>query len=248
VVGGVERRNAQTGQLLYYLLVLQLRRIQLYLSPTERPNTYSPPHDALGIFVEEGKVCYDCVNTGLCGTFSSTSTNMGNPMGGNRLPELSGDLLGSLAAPETACRCSEEAVASLPILLDDTVSPSSPRATRRGMTGCRSSAGAREAESELACCSVGSCSFAVHYSVSFYFPFFSLKDLCKASWFLIQWKRSLAVSEMNRPRHDYCWSTHREGYVTTTYFLIKLHTFFKGSINNIPMLPLTKTLRLMLIA
>jgi hypothetical protein len=56
-VGQVERQNSQIGQLLYYLVTVQLRRIQLYLSPSEIPNHYGAPHDILGIFMEQGKVC-----------------------------------------------------------------------------------------------------------------------------------------------------------------------------------------------
>ena len=56
-VGMVERRNSQLGQLLYYLVTLQLRRIQLYLTPTERHNSYGAPHAVLGVFMEESKVC-----------------------------------------------------------------------------------------------------------------------------------------------------------------------------------------------
>ena len=55
-VGQVERWDSQIGQLLYYLTALQLRRIQLFLSPSERPNTHGEPHEVLGLFMEQGKV------------------------------------------------------------------------------------------------------------------------------------------------------------------------------------------------
>ena len=56
-VGQVQRRDSQIGQLLYYLTALQLGRIQLFLSPSERPNTHGEPHEVLGLFMEQGKGC-----------------------------------------------------------------------------------------------------------------------------------------------------------------------------------------------
>ena len=53
-VGGVERRNSQIGQLLYYLVVVQL---QEFLSPLKQPCNITQPKDVLGFFMEQGKVC-----------------------------------------------------------------------------------------------------------------------------------------------------------------------------------------------
>ena len=55
-IGTVERRNSQIGQLLYYLVAVQLQQIQLYLSPTEREFEHNLPTKTLGLFIEEGKV------------------------------------------------------------------------------------------------------------------------------------------------------------------------------------------------
>ena len=49
-------RNSQIGQLLFYLVVLQLKRLQLYLSPLTRQAGHGPLQKALGLFMEEGKV------------------------------------------------------------------------------------------------------------------------------------------------------------------------------------------------
>ena len=53
--GTVARRNSQIGQLLYYLVAVQLQQIQLYLSPTEREFEHDIPAKTLGLFIE-GKV------------------------------------------------------------------------------------------------------------------------------------------------------------------------------------------------
>ena len=55
--GGVGGRNTQVGQLLYYLVAVQLSQIQQYLSPLKGPND-TLPTDVLGLFMEQGKVCY----------------------------------------------------------------------------------------------------------------------------------------------------------------------------------------------
>ena len=55
-IGTVERRNSQIGQLLHYLVAVQLQQIQLYLSPTEREFEHNLPTKTLGLFIEEGKV------------------------------------------------------------------------------------------------------------------------------------------------------------------------------------------------
>ena len=49
VMAGVKFRNSQIGQLLKYLLIIQLWRIQLFLSENDK--------DPLGVLVEQGKVC-----------------------------------------------------------------------------------------------------------------------------------------------------------------------------------------------
>ena len=48
--------NNQIGQLLFYLVVLQLKRIQQYLQPSERESLYGPLTRALGVYNEEGMV------------------------------------------------------------------------------------------------------------------------------------------------------------------------------------------------
>ena len=56
-VGGVERRNKQIGQLLYYLVAVQLKRVQQYLSPLKKPSEMAPT-DVLGLFLEQEEVCF----------------------------------------------------------------------------------------------------------------------------------------------------------------------------------------------
>lgn len=56
-VGGVESRNSQIGQLLYYLVVVQLQQLQEFLSPLKQPCNITQPKDVLGFFMEQGKVC-----------------------------------------------------------------------------------------------------------------------------------------------------------------------------------------------
>ena len=58
-VGAVQRRDSQIGQLLHYQLAVQLKRIQLHLTPGVTPGDYGPPSPLLGVFIEQGKVC-DC--------------------------------------------------------------------------------------------------------------------------------------------------------------------------------------------
>lgn len=55
-IGTKKVRNNQIGQLLFYLVVLQLKRIQQYLQPSERESGYGPPTRALGVYNEEGMV------------------------------------------------------------------------------------------------------------------------------------------------------------------------------------------------
>ena len=52
-VDPVERRDSQIGQLLFYLLAIQLRRIQLHYTSSDG----GLPSPLLGVFVEQGKVC-----------------------------------------------------------------------------------------------------------------------------------------------------------------------------------------------
>ena len=47
--------ESQLGQLLYYLLAVQLDRLQRFLSPRR---TAAPPTPVLGLFMEEGMVGY----------------------------------------------------------------------------------------------------------------------------------------------------------------------------------------------
>ena len=56
--GGQTAADSQIGQLLYYMLGVQLQRLQLFLSPSQRAVNYTPPSPLLGIFIEEGKVHY----------------------------------------------------------------------------------------------------------------------------------------------------------------------------------------------
>ena len=51
-----EVRNTQIGQLLFYLVTLQLKRLQLYLHPTERDKDHGLPTKALGVYMEGGNV------------------------------------------------------------------------------------------------------------------------------------------------------------------------------------------------
>jgi hypothetical protein len=46
----------QIGQLLFYLVILQLKRIQHYLQPVKGNVITIPAMKALGVFMEEGKV------------------------------------------------------------------------------------------------------------------------------------------------------------------------------------------------
>ena len=62
--------DSQIGQLLYYMLGVQLQRLQLFLSPMQRAANYTPPSPLLGIFIEEGKVyiyIYTCTHNVLSG-------------------------------------------------------------------------------------------------------------------------------------------------------------------------------------
>ena len=55
--GAVQRRDSQIGQLLYYQLAVQLKRIQLHLTPGVAPCGYSPPSPLPVFFIKQGKVC-----------------------------------------------------------------------------------------------------------------------------------------------------------------------------------------------
>ena len=50
----IEVCNTQIGQLLFYLVTLQLKRLQLYLDPTEREKDHGQPTTALGVYMEGG--------------------------------------------------------------------------------------------------------------------------------------------------------------------------------------------------
>ena len=63
-------RNSQIGQLLFYLVTIQLKKIKLYLDPAKRCHNYKAPNDVMGIFMEQGKVnysviFYDCLELSL---------------------------------------------------------------------------------------------------------------------------------------------------------------------------------------
>ena len=58
--------DSQLGQLLYYLLAVQLNRLQKHLSPMRRH--VNSPTPILGLFMDEGVVgTYDLVYTGQAG-------------------------------------------------------------------------------------------------------------------------------------------------------------------------------------
>lgn len=54
---GATDHDSQIGQLLYYMLAIQLQRLQLFLTPSQRTINYPLPSPLLGVFIEEGKVC-----------------------------------------------------------------------------------------------------------------------------------------------------------------------------------------------
>jgi hypothetical protein len=57
-IGGQTVRNSQIGQLLFYLLTLQLKRIKHYIDPSLREHNNSQPNKALGVYSEAGRVCF----------------------------------------------------------------------------------------------------------------------------------------------------------------------------------------------
>ena len=54
------QEESQIGQLLYYLLTVQQRSLQLFLTPAKRQNKHTQPLPLLGIFMAEGKVRWLC--------------------------------------------------------------------------------------------------------------------------------------------------------------------------------------------
>ncbi len=47
---------SQIGQLLYYMVGVQLRRLQLFLAPNTEDQGTTPPSPLLGVYMEEGMV------------------------------------------------------------------------------------------------------------------------------------------------------------------------------------------------
>ena len=56
-IGAKTVRNSQIGQLLFYLLTLQLKRIKHCVDPSLREQNNAHPNKALGVYSEQGRAC-----------------------------------------------------------------------------------------------------------------------------------------------------------------------------------------------
>ena len=56
LLAGEGQGDSQIGQLLYYLVGIQLKSLQLFLNPSTQQEDYDQPMPVLGIFMEEGMV------------------------------------------------------------------------------------------------------------------------------------------------------------------------------------------------